>query len=93
MNNDRVQQLHVLLMHQNKPVDVTFKSDGSTCVSIQNFRQPEKIETKVIRMLPGDYDIVGRRKGYRDVVMVLQVRNGTAPPTVMVACNISSDRL
>jgi tetratricopeptide (TPR) repeat protein len=92
VNNDRVQQLHALLMAQNKPVDVTFKSDGNTWVSILSFRQPEKIDTKVIRMLPGDYQVVGRRRGYRDVEMTLQVRNGTTPPTVTVACNVSSDR-
>ena len=49
-------------MAQNKPVDVTFKSDGNTWVSILSFRQPEKIDTKVIRMLPGDYQVVGRRQ-------------------------------
>jgi hypothetical protein len=87
-----VQQLHALLMAQNKPVDVTFKSDGNTWVSIQNFKQPEKMDSKVIKMLPGDYQVVGRRKGYRDVEMLLQVRNGTPPPTVTVACNVSSDR-
>ena len=92
VNSDRVQQLHQLLMAQNKPVDVTFKSDGNTWVSIQNFKQPEKIDSKVIKMLPGDYQVVGRRKGYRDVEMLLQVRNGTPPPTVTVACNVSSDR-
>jgi tetratricopeptide (TPR) repeat protein len=92
VNSDRVQQLHALLMAQNKPVDVTFKSDGNTWVSIQNFKQPEKMDSKVIKMLPGDYQVVGRRKGYRDVEMLLQVRNGTPPPTVTVACNVSSDR-
>jgi tetratricopeptide (TPR) repeat protein len=92
VNSDRVQQLHNLLMTQNKPVDVTFKSDGNTWVSILSFRQPEKIDTKVIRMLPGDYQVVGRRRGYRDVEMLLQVRNGTTPPTVTVACNVSADR-
>jgi tetratricopeptide (TPR) repeat protein len=92
VNSDRVQQLHNLLMTQNKPVDVTFKSDGNTWVSILSFRQPEKIDTKVIRMLPGDYQVVGRRRGYNDVHMLLQVRNGTTPPTVTVACNVSSDR-
>lgn len=92
VNSDRVQQLHALLMAQNKPVDVTFKSDGNTWVSIQNFRAPEKFETKEIKMLPGDYAVIGRRKGYRDVTMLLQVRNGTPPPTVTVACNVSSDR-
>lgn len=94
VNSDRVQQLHAMLMAQNKPVDVTFKSDGNTWVSIQSFRAPEKIESTgtTIKMLPGDYAVVGRRKGYRDVTMMLQVRNGTPPPTVTVICNVSSDR-
>ena len=43
-------------------------------------------------MLPGDYQVVGRRKGYRDIEMLLQVRNGTTPPTVTVACNVASTR-
>lgn len=89
---DRVMQLRALLQQQSKPVEVVFKSDGNTWVSIQNFRQPEKFEAKVVKILPGDYEVVGRRKGYRDVNMLLQVRNGTTPPTVTVACNVSSDR-
>ena len=92
VNSDRVQQLHTLLMAQNKPVDVTFKSDNNTWVSIQNFQTPKKFETSVVKMLPGDYQIIGRRKGYRDVEMLLQVRNGTPPPTVTVACTVSSSR-
>ncbi len=92
VNSDRVQQLHTLLMAQNKPVDVTFKSDNNTWVSIQNFQTPRKFETSVVKMLPGDYQIIGRRKGYRDVEMLLQVRNGTPPPTVTVACTVSSSR-
>jgi len=89
VNSDRVQQLHLQLMAQNKPVDVSFRSDGNTWVSIQNFRAPEKFESNVIKMLPGDYAIIGRRKGYRDVTMLLQVRNGTTPPAVTVACTVS----
>ncbi|WP_414664334.1 tetratricopeptide repeat protein [Horticoccus sp. 23ND18S-11] len=89
---DRVMQLRALLQQQSKPVEVTFKSDGNTWVAISNFRAPKKIESEVIKMLPGDYDIVGRRKGYRDVQMLLQVRNGTTPPTVTVACTVSADR-
>ncbi len=92
VNSERVNQLHNLLMAQNKPVDVTFKSDGDTWVSITNSRQPEKFDTKVIKILPGDYEVIGRRRGYRDVIMTLQVRNGTPPPTVTVICTVSSDR-
>jgi hypothetical protein len=91
-SNERVLQLRALLQQQSQPVDVVFKSDGNTWVSIQNFRQPAKIDSTVIKMLPGDYQIVGRRKGYRDVNMLLQVRNGTPPPTVTVTCNVSADR-
>jgi tetratricopeptide (TPR) repeat protein len=92
VNSERVNQLHNLLMTQNKPVDVTFKSDGNTWVAISNYRQPEKFDTKVVKILPGDYEVIGRRKGYRDVPMLLQVRNGTPPPVVTVICNVSSDR-
>ena len=90
VNSDRVQQLHVLLMAQNNPVEVTFRSDGNTWVSIANFRPPTKLtDTLVLKMLPGDYQVKGTRKGYRDVDMLLQIRNGTTPPTVTVACTVN----
>ena len=40
-----------------------------------------------MKILPGDYEIVGRRKGYEDVILILQVRAGTPPPTVIVVCD------
>ncbi|MBI5693529.1 MAG: hypothetical protein HZC55_25925 [Verrucomicrobia bacterium] len=93
VNSDRVQQLHVLLMAQNKPVEVTFKSDGNTWVQITNFRAPQKIDdTTVVKILPGDYEVIGRRRGYRDVTMLLQVRAGSPPPPVTVICSVKSDR-
>jgi tetratricopeptide (TPR) repeat protein len=92
VNSERVNQLHNLLIAQSKPVEVTLKSDGNTWVQITNYRQPEKFDSRVVKILPGDYEVVGRRKGYRDVQMLLQVRNGTPPPVVTVACSVSSDR-
>jgi tetratricopeptide (TPR) repeat protein len=92
-NSDRVQQLHALLMLQNQPVDVTFRSDGETWVQISNFRQPTKFRVDTVRMLPGDYHIVGRRKGYRDVQMLLQVRNGSPPPVVTVECRVAAGKI
>lgn len=89
-NSDKVKQLHTLLMAQNKPVEVTFKSDGDTWVSINNFRAPKKFESDVIKMMPGDYQITGRRKGYRDVELILQVRSDVNPPTVNVVCSVEN---
>lgn len=93
VNSDRVQQLHALLMSQNQPVDVTFNSDGKTWVQISNFRMLGQIQSTTVRILPGDYQIIGRRKGYQDVQMLLQVRNGTPPPVVTVKCEVSSGRI
>ena len=60
---DRVSQLRAVLNLQSKPVDVTFQSDGNCWVSISNFRMLGKISTTTVKMLPGDYEIVSRRKG------------------------------
>ena len=91
VNSDKVQQMHAMLMTQNKPVEVMFKSDGKTWFSIENYRLPSQFENSTVKMLPGDYKIVGRRKGYQDVQMLLQVRNGVPPPTVTVVCTYSSN--
>lgn len=87
---DRVEQLRVSLMQQSQPVDVTFRSDGNTWVSITSFRMLGRIQGETLKMLPGDYEIVGRRKGYQDVLLMLQVRNGSTPPVVTVACTLRS---
>ena len=91
-NDDTMQQLHTVLTAQSKAVEVTFKSDGKTYVSIANFRQPTLSENFTVNVLPGDYQVIGRRKGYKDVLMLLQVRNGTPPPTVTVICQYTADR-
>lgn len=89
---ERVEQLRATLMSQSQPVDVTFRSDGDTWVSISNFRMLGKISQETVKMLPGDYEIVGRRKGYQDVLLLLQVRGGTNPPNVSVSCTLRSNR-
>lgn len=88
-NSERVNQLRILLVEQSKPVDVTFKSDGSTWVAISQYRQPEKFDQQTIKILPGDYEVLGRRSGYNDVRMTLQVRAGTPPPIVTVTCTVT----
>lgn len=89
---DRVDQLRSVLMSQSQPVDVVFQSDGDTWIQISSFRLLGKIRSETVKMLPGDYEIVGRRKGFQDVVLTLQVRNGSTPPVVNVVCTLRSNR-
>lgn len=86
--SDKVQQLRTLLLEQNQPVEITFKSDGKTFVSISNYRMLGKFDHQALKILPGDYEVVGRRKGYQDVLLLLQVRHGSPPPQVAIACNL-----
>jgi tetratricopeptide (TPR) repeat protein len=91
-NNEKVEQLHATLISQSQPVEVTFKGDGKTWISITNFRLLGQIETQSVKILPGDYEVIGRRKGYKDVLLLLQVRSGSTPPLVNVACKFPSDK-
>jgi hypothetical protein len=72
-------------------VDVTFESDGKTYVQISNFRMLGQFDTTTVKILPGDYEVVGRRKGYQDVLLLVQVRYGTPAPKVAVACRLTKD--
>lgn len=87
----RVEQLRADLMAQSQPVSVTFRSDGETWVSISNFRMLGKLKEETLKILPGDYEVVGRRKGYQDVLLLLQVRNGSTPPVVNVVCTLRAN--
>jgi hypothetical protein len=40
----------------------------------------------VVKILPGDYQVIGRRRGFQDVTMTVQVRGGVPLPPVTVIC-------
>ena len=72
-------------------VQITLISDGETWVSIANVQQPAKFQKRTVSLPPGDYEVVGRRKGYRDVEKSLPVRSGEAPKTMTIICTVSAD--
>ena len=86
--SDRVKQVQAILAAQNTPVEVTLTSDGLTWVSIVNFRSPQKFSTTLVKTLPGNYEVIGRRTGYQDVVIPLHVRNGVPAPAISVMCTV-----
>jgi TPR repeat protein len=90
VTDERTQKLRDLLVAQSKPVEILLKSDGNTWVQIVNYRGPQKFETSALKILPGDYEALGRRKGYRDVVVPLRVRHGAPPPEIEVTCTVAA---
>lgn len=88
---ERVKQLQAALAAQSKPVDVTFASDGQTWVSVTNVRAPSKFVTSAAKLLPGNYQVIGRRKGYRDVTIEIAVRDDASLPPITVVCTVTNE--
>jgi tetratricopeptide (TPR) repeat protein len=80
------EELKNLLEAQSRPVQLTFVSDGKTYVTIQGVRILGKFMRTTVPVLPGNYAVVGRRKGYEEVQEPLRVRTGEAlAPITVVA--------
>ena len=87
--SDRVRELQASLRADNRPVEISLISDGITSVSVSGpygLRAPSPLQTAQVKVLPGDYEVIGRRKGYQDVVIPVQVRNGVPAPVISVMC-------
>jgi len=88
--DDRTTKLQAYLIEQNKPVTVTFVSDGDTTVTVIGVASfgSSKFKNRTFDIYPGNYEVVGNRRNYRDVHIQLQVRQGTNPPVVNVVCSV-----
>jgi RNA polymerase sigma factor (sigma-70 family) len=87
-----IRQLQADLQAQNTPVEVTIISDGLTWVTVTNARAPEKLTSRSFRLSPGNYQVKGQRKGYRDVGIDLVVRSGKPVGTIRVVCTELAER-
>lgn len=86
---DEAKRLQQHLITQSRPVQVLFISDMATWVSVQGptAKKPTKLKESTMNLLPGDYRIIGRKKGYEDIQYRLQVRGGVAQSPLKVICD------
>jgi len=85
-------ELKEMLERQSKPVPISFASDGKTWVTISGVQLLGKFTATTVNVLPGNYEVIGRRKGYADVREVIRVRAGEAiEPVTIIATKRSSN--
>ena len=77
-------ELKNMLERQSRPVPVSFASDGRTWVTISGLQLLGKFTATTVNILPGNYEVIGRRKGYADVREVIRVRGGEAVEPVTI---------
>jgi len=85
---DNARRLQKILKEQSQPVEIVFTSDGSTWVSVSGYKMFGKFKGEYTEsFLPGNYRVVGRRKGYQDILFEVRVRSGRQLPVINVVCN------
>ena len=83
-------RLQKILKEQSQPVQIVFTSDGSTWVSIAGYKMLGKFKGDYSEnFLPGNYRVIGRRKGYQDILFEVRVRSGRQLPVINVVPVIS----
>lgn len=74
------------LARADVPVQVAFRSDNITQITIYRVGALGSFEQRSLELAPGNYTIVGTRPGYRDVRREINVVPGAALQPVVVRC-------
>ena len=83
---EKIERLGELVRLAGTPVPVMLSSDGATSVVLYRVGELGLFSERQLELLPGEYTVVGRRPGYRDVRKVFEVRPGSDPAAVVVRC-------
>lgn len=85
--NAEARRLRDFLDEQSKPVRLILVSDDRTWVSIYGYELLGKFDEQTVNILPGRYRIIGRRKGYEDVTIDIQVVAGEPMEPISVVAS------
>jgi tetratricopeptide (TPR) repeat protein len=81
--HSQIAQLNTQLIIAGTPVTVRFESDARTQVLLHHVGDLGRFERHELELTPGEYTVVGRCRGYRDVRREFSVRPGQSPPPVI----------
>lgn len=81
------EQLTELYTEYTTPVVVTLVSDGRTNVRISPGQDLGKFKKKTVEIIPGFYEVIGTRRGFRQVVEHLGVKPGEEAIELEVVCS------
>ncbi|MCZ6560257.1 MAG: hypothetical protein O6931_05160, partial [Gammaproteobacteria bacterium] len=79
-------QLQLQLKVARIPVRIDLVSDRLTEVFINRIGRIGTFSDHSMRLVPGNYTLIGTRDGYRDVRRKLVVMPGVSPEPVLIRC-------
>ena len=81
---DKLAALNELNRRWTTPVIVNIDSDGYTTVILRPGRSLGRFRSQKIQLMPGNYELIGRRDGYREVRTPLLLDPISQPKTVEI---------
>ena len=68
------------------PIEVEILSDNTTTVRIRPGKEIGSFHSKTVEILPGSYEVIGIRRGFKQVVKQLEVKPGSDALEIKVEC-------
>ena len=81
---DKLEKLQQAVTLAGIPVGLIILSDNLTQVTIYKVGRLGSFEQKQLRLPPGKYTVTGSRKGYRDVLKVIELKPGMEDQTLKI---------
>lgn len=83
---EKLSTLSRLISVARIPVDVTLTSDNNTEVTVYKVGDLGTLSNKTLELIPGEYTIVGKRRGYQDFYQKLTIMGGASIEPINVVC-------
>jgi tetratricopeptide (TPR) repeat protein len=84
---EQLDELETLLEYSLVPIDIAFRSDNQTEVTLLRIANMGMFEQTSLALKPGRYVAIGKRSGYREVREEFTVGFGLTPEAVIVQCD------
>jgi tetratricopeptide (TPR) repeat protein len=84
--DEQVRQLSEIVRWASTPIPVVLESDGLTEVVVYRVGELGRFSRRELSLRPGVYTAVGRRDGFRDVRVRIEVPTTPSGQPVLIAC-------
>ena len=81
---EKMARLNELNRDWTMPVVIKLNSDGRTNVILRPGRNLGRFRSQKIQLMPGDYQLIGRRDGFREVRQSLRLSPNMEPKTIEI---------
>lgn len=83
---NQLRRLKTVLETSRQSITLKLTSDKQTSVLIYHFGTLGTFNKKEVKLIPGEYRMLGSRRGYRDVLHIFILKAGIQPPPIDVRC-------